>query len=208
MDEHADPGRRAEPTRFATFDTLLATYRRTWDALLSVLGDRSGTGDPRDVIAEDGLRHVDAIRAGLMALARTGQFRPDELEALVRRAGIGDGTPRSGPEAIAAAVEALHVRPPIRTADPGAILAAGHARVVFSAIPRLSGARGWPLPDGSYADIPTPRSEAELIERVDEIARVLWRIAERRQRRDEPLRRVIAFYETGARLSLRGGFAA
>jgi hypothetical protein len=80
---------------------------------------------------------------------------------------------------------------------------------VFSIIPRLPPeAVTWPRAHRTYADIPVPRNEGELLVRVDELARVLWRVAEGDDRRDEPLRRTLAFYETGARLSMRGGFAA
>ena len=162
----------------------------------------------RAVIADDGLAHVDAVRAGLTALARAGQFHPAELRDLVRREGITD-RPRSGPDVVAAAAEASHNRPPLRPADTGQILAAGHARIVFSVIPTLPPeAVTWPRVHRTYADIPTPRSEAELFERVDELARVLWRVAEGRHDRDEPMRRALAFYEAGSRLSMRGGFSA
>ena len=198
-----------EPTRFAAFDDLVETCRRTRAALVAVVHERTGDGDlVRAVIADDGLAHVDAVRAGLTALARAAQFEAAELRDLVRREGITE-TPRSGPDAVAAAAEAATAHHELRPAGTGQILAAGHARIVFSVIPTLPPeAVTWPRAHRTYADIPTPRTEAELFERVDELARVLWRVAEGRQRRDEPMRRALAFYETGSRLSLRGGFSA
>jgi hypothetical protein len=202
-------GEAREPTQFAAFDGLVETCRRTRAALVAVVHERSGDGEMvRAVIADDGLAHVDAVRAGLTALAKAGQFEAAELRDLVRREGIVE-VPRSGPDAVAAAAEASVNRPPFRPADMGQILAAGHARIVFSVIPTLpSEAVTWPRVHRTYADIPTPRSEAELFARVDELARVLWRVAEGRHRRDEPMRRALAFYEAGSRLSLRGGFSA
>jgi hypothetical protein len=199
-----------EPSRFAAFDALVETYRRTRAALVAVVHERAGDGEiVRAIIADDGLAHVDAVRAGLTLLARTGQFREAELRALVRQAGIGGAAPRSGPEAVAAAAEAALVRPELRPADGDQILAAGHARIVFSVIPTMPPeAVTWPRAHRTYADIPTPRTEAELFERVDELARVLWRVAEGRARHDEGLRRALAFYEAGSRFSLRGGFTA
>ena len=89
------------------------------------------------------------------------------------------------------------------------MLAAGHARVVFSVIPQLPPeAVAWPHRHRTYADIPVPRSEAELMIRAEELARVVWRVAAGDERRDEPLRRTLAFYEAGARLSFRGMFRA
>jgi hypothetical protein len=209
MDDGRAFGEAREPTRFAAFDGLVDTCRRTRAALIAVVHERSGDGDlVRAVIADDGLAHVDAVRAGLTALARAGQFESSQLRDLVRREGITD-PPRTGPETVAAAAEASVNRPPLRPADTDQILAAGHARIVFSVIPTLPPeAVTWPRVHRTYADIPAPRSEAELFERVDELARVLWRVAEGRHRRDEPLRRALAFYETGSRLSLRGGFSA
>jgi hypothetical protein len=202
-------GEAREPTRFAAFDALVETCRRTRAALVAVVHERSGDGElVRAVIADDGLAHIDAVRSGLTALARAGQFRPAELRELVRREGITEHA-RRGPEAVAAAAEASHDRPPIRPADSDHILAAGHARIVFSVIPALPAeAVTWPRVHRTYCDIPVPRTEAELFERVDELARVLWGVAEGRPRRDEPMRRALAFYETGSRLSLRGGFTA
>ena len=198
-----------EPTRFAAFDDLVETCRRTRAALVAVVHERSGDGElVRAVIADDGLAHVDAVRAGLTALARAAQFENAELRDLVRREGITE-LPRTGPEAVAAAAEAASTQHALRPAGTDQILAAGHARIVFSVIPTLPPeAVTWPRVHRTYADIPTPRTEAELFARVDELARVLWRIAEGRQQRDEPMRRALAFYETGSRLSLRGGFSA
>jgi hypothetical protein len=209
MDERPAFGEPRDSTRFAAFDALIETCRRTRAALVAVVHERSGDGEMvRTIIAHDGLAHVDAVRAGLIALARAGQFQPAELRDLVRREGI-TVVPMTGPEAVAAAAEAERSRPPIRPAGTDQILAAGHARIAFSVIPALPPeAVAWPRMHRTYADIPVPRTEAELFERVDELARVLWRVAEGRDRRDEPMRRALAFYETGSRLTLRGGFTA
>ncbi|HEX5828173.1 MAG TPA: hypothetical protein VFY23_11670 [Candidatus Limnocylindrales bacterium] len=202
--------RREEPSRFAAFDDLVETCRRTRAALVAVVHERDGDGEMvRDIIAGESLPHVDAVWDGLIALARAGQFTPAELRDLVRRAAIMEPVPRSGPEAIAAAAEARTVHPEIRPADGRLTLAAAHARIVFSVLPTLPpGAVAWPRAHRTYADIPRPRSEAELLVRVEELAQVLWRVAEGRARRDESLRRALAFYEAGSRLSMSGGFGA
>ena len=157
MDGGRSFGEAREPSRFAAFDGLIETCRRTRAALVAVAHERSGDGDlVRAVIADDGLAHVDAVRAGLTALARAGQFDSAELRDLVRREGITD-RPRTGPDVVAAAAEASHNRPPLRPADTGQILAAGHARIVFSVIPTLPPeAVTWPRVHRTYADIPTP----------------------------------------------------
>jgi hypothetical protein len=200
-----------EPSSFSAFDHLLDTCRRTRAALLAVVHDQERDGEiVRDVLARGALTHVEAVLDGLVLLARTGQFSSEELRALVRRAGIVAPARPGTPDAIAAEHEAVHKPPTLRTIDGGMMLAAGHARVVFSVIPQLPPeAVAWPRQaNRTYADIPVPRSESELMLRAEELARVLWRVAAGDERRDEPLRRTLAFYEAGARLSFRGGFRA
>jgi hypothetical protein len=198
-----------EATSFSSFDRLVETCRRTRAVLVAVTA-RNGSGDVvRSVLAHEALAHVDAVLEGLTSRARTGSFGTSELRALVRRAGIVEPPMPGSPDAIAAAIEAALERPALRAADGQTILAAEHARVILSVIPSLpADAVAWPQGHRSYADIPVPRSEGEVLLRVEELARVLWRVAEGDDRRDEPLRRVLAFYDAGSRLSVRGGFLA
>jgi hypothetical protein len=199
-----------EPTSFSAFDHLLDTCRRTRAALLSIVNDEDRDGEAvRDLLAREALGHVEAVLDGLILLARTGGHSSEELRMLVRRAGIvGPARPGSA-EAVAAEQEAAHSRPALRAIDGRTMLAAGHARVVFSVIPQLPPeAVAWPRRHPTYADIPVPRSEGELMLRAEELARVVWRVAAGDERRDEPLRRTLAFYEAGSRLSVRGGFRA
>ncbi len=199
-----------EPTSFSAFDHLLDTCRRTRAALLSIVNDEDRDGEAvRDLLAREALGHVEAVLDGLILLARTGGFSSDELRTLVRRAGIVNPARPGSPDALAAEHEAVHVRPALRAIDGRTMLAAGHARVVFSVIPQLPPeAVAWPRRHPTYADIPVPRSEGELMLRAEELARVVWRVAAGDERRDEPLRRTLAFYEAGSRLSFRGGFRA
>jgi len=199
-----------EPTSFSAFDHLLDTCRRTRAALLSIVYDQERDGEAvRDLLAREALVHIEAVLEGLIMLARTGGSSREELRSLVRHAGI-IAPPRPGSaDAVAAEQEAAHLRPALRAIDGRTMLAAGHARVVFSVIPQLpSEAVAWPQRRPSYADIPVPRSEGELVLRAEELARVVWRVAAGDERRDEPLRRTLAFYDAGSRLSVRGGFRA
>jgi len=199
-----------ESTSFSAFDHLLATCRHTRAALLSIVNDEERDGEAvRDVLAREALGHVEAVLEGLVLLARTAQFSHEELRSLVRRAGIVAPPHAGSPDAVAAEREAAHLRPALRAIDGRTMLAAGHARVVFSVIPQLpTEAVAWPRRHPTYADIPVPRSEAELMLRAEELARVVWRVAAGDERRDEALRRTLAFYDAGARLSFRGGFRA
>jgi hypothetical protein len=199
-----------EPTFFSAFDHLLETCHRTRAALLSIVNDEERDGAVvRDILAREALVHVEAVLEGLIVLARTGEFSSEELRTMVRRAGIV-APPRAGTlDAIAADQEAATLRPLLRAIDGRTMLAAGHARVVFSVIPQLPPeAVAWPRRHPTYADIPVPRSQGELLARAEELARVVWRVATGDERRDEPLRRTVAFYEAGARLSFRGFRAA
>ena len=209
VDGPLDPPEQ-EPTSFAAFDHLLDTFRRTRAALLAVVHDQERDGAiVRDVLAREALSHVEAVLDGLVLRARTGQFSSEELRALVRRAGIVAPARPGTPDAIAAEHEATHNRPALRAIDGRMMLAAGHARVVFSLIPQLPAeVVAWPRRHPTYADIPVPRSQGELIVRAEELARVVWRLAAGDQRRDEPLRRTLAFYDAGSRLSYRGFRAA
>ncbi len=210
MAEGPGPEPPQEPTFFAAFDHLLETCRRTRAALLSIVSGRLREADAsREVLGHEALDHVESVLEGLTLLLRTSQLEPEELRALVRRAGIVPPPGAGSPDAIAADHEAAHVRPALRAIDGRTMLAAGHARVVFSLIPRLPAeAVAWPRRHPTYADIPAPRSEGELMLRAEELVRVVWRLAAGDERRDEPLRRTLAFYDAGSRLSVRGGFRA
>jgi len=199
-----------EPTGFSAFDHLLDTCRRTRAALLSIVNDEHPDDDAaRDLLGREALAHVESVLEGLTLLQRTGAFSGEELRELVRRAGILPPPHAGSPDALAAEEEAAHLRPALRAIDGRTMLAAGHARVVFSLIPQLPvGVVAWPRRPPSYADIPVPRSEGELIVRAEELARVVWRLAAGDERRDEPLRRTLAFYDAGSRLSYRGFRAA
>jgi hypothetical protein len=199
-----------EPTYFSAFDHLLETCRRTRAALLSIVNDEARDGEAvRDLLAREALGHVEAVLEGLVLLARTGAFSGEELRTMVRRAGIVAPARPGSIDAVAAEQEASSVRPVLRAIDSRTMLAAGHARVVFSLIPQLPAeAVAWPRRHPTYADIPVPRSESELMLRAEELARVVWRVAAGDERRDESLRRTLAFYDAGARLSFRGGFRA
>lgn len=206
----------ADPSWFAAFDRLLHTCRRTSAALHAVVHNEArDAGVVRDVLAREALAHLEAALEGIVLLTRTGQFTAEELRALVRRAGIVEA-PRPGtPEARSALAEAINERTvlperdSLRAVDGGVMLAAGHARIVLSLIPSLPpDAVSWPRSPRSYADIPVPHSGGELLLRTEELARVVWRVAAGDERRDEPLRRTLAFYEAGSRLSFTGFRAA
>ncbi|HSL98458.1 MAG TPA: hypothetical protein VK831_07795 [Candidatus Deferrimicrobiaceae bacterium] len=208
-----DGPRHAEPhdrTGFAAFDRLQDVCGRARAALVAVVHEEADDERAiRDVLGSETLQHVDAVLDGLVALARARQFSVEELRVLVRRAGIVVPPAPGSVAARAADAAADRKRGVLRPVDGRTLLAAGHARVALSLIPRLPPeAIAWPRAHRTYADIPVPRTEGELLERAEELLRVVWRVAAGDGRRDEPLRRTLAFYEAGARLSVAGFRAA
>lgn len=208
-----DGPRRSESrdrSGFAAFDRLQDVCGRARAALVAVVREEADDeGAIRDVLGSETLQHLDAVLDGLVALARARQFSAEELRVLVRRAGIVAPPIPGSVAARAADAAADHERAVLRPVDGRTLLAAGHARVALSLIPRLPPeAIAWPRAHRTYADIPVPRTEGELLERAEELLRVVWRVAGGDPRRDEPLRRTLAFYEVGARLSVAGFLAA
>jgi len=204
---HAAPHDRSG---FAAFDRLQDVCRRARAALVAVVHeDADDEAAIRGVLGSETLQHVDAVLDGLVAVARARQFSAEELRVLVRRAGIVAPPVPGSVAALAAEAAADQERALLRPVDGRTLLAAGHARVALSLIPRLPPeAIAWPRAHRTYSDIPVPRTEGELLERAEELLRVVWRVAAGDRRRDEPLRRTLAFYEAGARLSVAGFRAA
>jgi hypothetical protein len=205
--------RPAEPpdrSGFAAFDRLEDVCRRARAALVAVVHeDADDEGAIRGILGSETLAHVDAVLEGLVALARARQFSAQELRLLVRRAGIVAPPVPGSVAALAADAAADHEHAVLRPVDGRTLLAAGHARVALALIPRLPPeAIAWPRAHRTYADIAVPRTEGEVLERAEELLRVVWRVAAGDPRRDEPLRRTLAFYEAGARLSVAGFHAA
>lgn len=195
---------------FSTFDAMIRTCRRTSAVLVATIHGRAGDdGLARDIVATEGLGYVDAIVEGTRILARATAFSGSELRAIVRIAGIPEPPAAGSPDEVAASIEATHWGSELRAVDPLVLLAAGHARIVFGNIPRLPQVLvTWPGHHRSYADIPVPRSAAELIERSEELERVLWSVATGGVRPTEPLRRTVAYFEVASRIDVSGSFAA
>jgi len=88
-----------------------------------------------------------------------------------------------------------------------ALVALDHARVVFAAIPVLpEGLASWPSWRVSYRDVRPPSGPVELIDRVGEMTRTLWRVAggSALREHDQEARRTFAFFETAVWLRQAG----
>ena len=77
---------------------------------------------------------------------------------------------------------------------------------MFAFLPRLPSSEvRFPSGRPTYADIPTPRGPAELVQRIEELERELWRIASGRPVRpvDPAVRRTYGFFDAAERLGRR-----
>lgn len=199
---------------FPEFDRLLALVRHTRVVLDGLLGAGQLPAGGAEFLADATLPHVEAIEAGLRGWLRTEMADLDELRHIVLRSGDARvEPPRSSAEVTAARTEADWERMRLRElgsrlspADVRALTALAHARLVFAYLPRVPQAEvRFPAGRRSYADIPTPRGPAELVERIEELERELWRIASGRhpRRSDAALRRTYGFFDAAERLDER-----
>ena len=171
---------------FAELDGLADVFGRTralMDALLTN-GDlpRGGT----DVLAQQTLPHLEDVEAGFRAGLRAAEVDIAELRELVLQTGLGLPEPRDAAER-RAAIE--------------------HARLTLAMLPATAATDvRYPVGRRSYADIPAPRSPSELVLRVEEIERTVWRLAAgaRPTTHDGMVRRAYGFFDAGERLSVAG----
>lgn len=191
---------------FHLLDGLYAVCDRTRAVLTAAIHGRLGDLDfGRHILAKESLPHVERIEQGLRYATAASHFSSAELRDLVKQVGIVE-QPAAGSSAwLVAKAEQLGRIGQLRSVDSQVILASAHARMVFGLIPRLPPAAiTWPSRRHSYLDIAVPRSEIEVLLRVEEIERNLWRVAQGQLQPDAGLRRTLAFYDTSARLGLTG----
>jgi hypothetical protein len=198
---------------FGDFDRLAVLYRRT----LAVLDELCATGDlPADganVLATQTLPHVEDMETGFRVWLRANHADLAELRAMVERAGVVDTAPTSPAEKRAALIEGMnalagpvrgsHIQPaPMRS-----LAALELARLVFALMPATP-AHDVHYPAGrrTYADIAPPRRATELVERIEELERSLWRVATGAVPRlsDGTYRRTYGFFDAAVRLVGRG----
>jgi hypothetical protein len=202
---------RLEPSGFAEFDRLTDLFGRTRVLLGAVLVEGDVPSSGSELLATETLPHIEDVEAGLRAWLRVGMADLSELRWLVMQAGVHLPTPGDAAEARAAREEERQAgaEPARRQIDAKAarrLFALAHARLVFALMPRTpEGDVRFPAGIRSYADIPVPRSPAELALRIEEIERELWRTATGRPpaRGDGAYRRTYGFFDTAERLSSR-----
>ena len=202
---------RLEPSGFAEFDRLTDLFGRTRAVLGAVLIDQGVPTAGSELIATETLPHIEDVEAGLRAWLRVGMADLAELRWLVLQAGVPLSTPGDAAEARAAREESLQAgsdgaRRELDARGARLLFALAHARLVFALMPRTpEGEVRFPAGIRSYADIPVPRSPAELALRIEEIERELWRTAAGRPpaRVDGAYRRTYGFFDTAERLASR-----
>jgi hypothetical protein len=203
----------ADGSGFSEFDRLLRLVRSTRLVLDRLLESGELPVGGADFLAAATLPHVEAIEAGLRGWLRADMAALDELRYVITRTGQARvGPPETPAEAEAARAEAeldrvrLAELGAVSRADPFALVALAHARLVFAFLPRLPAAEvRFPSPRPTYADIPSPRGPAELVERIEELERQVWQIAAGRpvRRVDPALRRTYGFFDAAERLDAR-----
>lgn len=207
-----------EGSGFADFDRLVELVTRTQALLDSFLDEGALPPGGADYLARRTLPHLEGARTGFQSWLRAEMAGLPELHYLTFGAvGVAASPPQTDAERRAALLESLlearllgadpAPRPP-RAAEGSAGLAAlTHARLVLGMLPRTPPDEvRYPSARRTYADIPVPRGPAELLDRIEEIERELWRTAtgHAAPRRDPAFRRTYGFFDAAERLHRHG----
>jgi hypothetical protein len=193
---------------FAEFDHLALVFTHARAVLDEVLSTGDVSADASQVLATETLPHIEDVEAGFHSRLRAADTSIEETRLLVQRAGMV--VPNGVGESRAALIEQMQALSgaggdrQVQPASTKRMAALHHARVVFALIPDTPAQDvHFPGLRASYADIPVPRTAVEFVERVEEIERILWRIAAGapRGRHDGASRRVYGFFDVGERLT-------
>jgi len=204
LDEIAAAAHRQPMQRsgFDSLDKLGVLVAGTRTALSVTMSGEGRDATASDFIASQTLPHLSLIEEGVTLTTRAEKLSNEACEYLLRR--VRFSSPRSDSDD-AAAVWFEHLRElrlhgfRVHLPDVAALEAIDHARVVFYAIPTLpAGLASWPGWRDSYRDLMPPPGPNEVIARVEEMGRVLWRVVTEGSLRgpDESARRTYAFFET------------
>jgi len=205
---------RLERSGFSEFDQLLELVRRTRLVLHAMIGLGELPEGGREFLADATIPHVESIEAGVRGWLRPEMAGLAELRYVLLRTGEGRVEPPQSAAELAAATAEDELESerrrilgrPVARADRRSLTALAHARLVFAFMPGLPVEEvRFPVGRGTYADIPRPRGPAELLERIEELERELWRIATGRrvQRTDGAVRRTYGFFDAAERLDER-----
>jgi hypothetical protein len=191
---------------FAELDRLTQLFRRTRAVLDAVMAEGSLPDGGGDLLADETLPHIEDVEHGFRVRLRAAEAGVEELRVLVLQTGLGLPEARDRAEERAALAEAMIARSgvggerEIAPAPARRLAALEHARLVFALLPATPREEvHYPAPTGlrSYADIPAPRTPAELSLRIEELEREVWRLATGRPPRlvDAGYRRTYGFFD-------------
>lgn len=145
------------------------------------------------------LHHIEHVREGFKITLHTTSVRDlSELRDLIRQTLMSwDWLEEMG----------LELRPDEEIHQPlEQTLAFAHSYITLGVLPRLPAhAITFPGVPPTYADIPVPHTPGEILERIDELEKVLSQATAQPKRAadPEPLRRTYGFFETSAWLVSR-----
>ncbi|RME79427.1 MAG: hypothetical protein D6784_00740 [Chloroflexi bacterium] len=154
---------------------------------------------PRPVRKQPGqlaeaLRHLETVREGFMLSQRTTpHMSPSEIRALIRHILLDWDW-----------LESLDLMlPQSRELEPvrDQLIAFNHAMIALAVLPHLPPeAVTFPQKRPTYADVKTPAVPAELLERIEELERVIYQadVIPTEKPPYGPFRRTYAFFEASA----------
>jgi hypothetical protein len=201
---------------FPELDRVLELVRHTRELLDGHVDAGTLPEGGADYLTSTTLTHLEGVQSGFTGWLRSDAADPAELRWILRRAAafrVHPAISTADQTAATAEIEAERIAaarigramPRLRGAEGWDLAALAHARVVLAWIPRVpedkvrfrAGRR-------TYADIASPRTPAELADRIDEIERLLWRIVTGRQPKpaDPAFRRTYGFFDTADTLGL------
>ncbi len=199
---------------FWEFDRVLELIRSTRLVLDGLLQEGHLPAGGSAFLADATLPHVEAIEAGVRGWLRSDMAELAELRYLVGRIAEGRIDPPADPAEVEAArtemdrerLRIMELGPRLTRVDTRSMAALDHARIVFAFLPSVPESEvRFPGRRPTYADIPTPRGPAELVDRIEELERELWRMATGVPVRpvDPAVRRTYAFFDAAERLDER-----
>jgi hypothetical protein len=186
-------------TGFASFDAVIRLASDSRAALLAGLSDALGDAEIA-LLSEETIPYLELARDGFALAVRASDLVGVDQAAFLRRWGViaeRRGQDRAA-EAERQGLERLGRSRGLVRGVQEALAAFGHARVALALIPRLPpDAVSWP-PRATYVDVPRPRGAGELVDRLEELERTIWRLSvghDRYERDQEPARRTLAFFD-------------
>ncbi len=183
-----------QPQDLQEYYRLGAIARNTVKILERFIAKKMELSDDQAAVLAATLEQLAQVREGFQLQLRTSAVPSlAEMQYLVDRALIDWRW-----------LEQLHwyVQPPVQIELPrNQLMAFAHAYISLAVLPLLPKDKiTYPQARGTYADIPVPGSGAELLQRLEELERVIYRVlgGARQRVEREPLRRTYGFFESSA----------